>query len=570
VSRESIDRDGNGERHPSSGQAGARGHPRARAGFPYHGDAPTQEPTAGRVGGAVQCAAPLCNCPAGERCPAATEREWRARQQAGLAALLGIAAQASVGVSGAAGMPAPSTWLPEYPTDQVPAPGTGTDTSRTIGHGQRVLREFRARFSADHLVRNSMYLMLSSGIQAALGFTFWIVMARLFSTADVGTASSLVSATSLIAYFALFGLNSTLVRYLPTAKDRDALITSAFLLVLGTGAAIGLIYIILTPVLAPRLAFVAHNPALCLGFILLAAAAAVNLLTDSVFIASRKAALCALTDGVIGGSSKILLGVMLAGTGAYGLFSASVGGFATSAIASFVLIVMVLRWRPSLRRPIQTLKPVLKFSGANYAANAFNLLPSVVVPLIVLDRLGPQQSAYYFVAFQMASLLYAAIYAVESAFLAEGSQAATDWRVIRRRSRRIAVTLFVPGGLILALGSHWILLIFSLRYSQHGTTTLQLLAVTVLPMAACNWSWTVLRLSNRLTALVLSNAIYAITICGSAWFLAPHGLGVMASSWFIGSSLAACLAAIGAAGASPNAPRHRRTAGSRSAAAPAS
>ena len=60
---------------------------------------------------------------------------------------------------------------------------------------------------------------------------------------------------------------------------------------------------------------------------LLSSAAAVNVLTDSVFIAHRRAELCALTDGVIGGFGKIIFGLVLAGTGAYGLFSASTGGF---------------------------------------------------------------------------------------------------------------------------------------------------------------------------------------------------------------------------------------------------
>ena len=126
----------------------------------------------------------------------------------------------------------------------------------------------------------------------------------------------------------LFGLNSTLVRFLPTSKDRDALITAAVILVAAFGAGFGLIYLLLTPILAPRLAFVEHRPAMVVGFVLLASAAAVNLLTDSVFIASRKASYCALTDGGVSGITKIVSGLILAGTGAYGLFCACAAGFA--------------------------------------------------------------------------------------------------------------------------------------------------------------------------------------------------------------------------------------------------
>ena len=109
-------------------------------------------------------------------------------------------------------------------------------------------RMLQARLQADHLVRNSLYLILSSGLQAALGFTFWIIAARFFTTADVGRASSLIAATSVIAPVALLGLNSTFVRYLPTAPDRDVLITVGLLLVAGCGAGIGLLYVLVTPV----------------------------------------------------------------------------------------------------------------------------------------------------------------------------------------------------------------------------------------------------------------------------------------------------------------------------------
>jgi O-antigen/teichoic acid export membrane protein len=400
----------------------------------------------------------------------------------------------------------------------------------------------QARLRTDHMVRNSLYLILSSGLQAALGFTFWIIAARLFSIADVGRASSLIAATSVIAYLALLGLNSTFVRYLPTAPDRDALITAGLLLVAGCGAGMGLLYVFLTPVLAPRLAFVEHRPALAAGFVLLTAAAAVNLMTDCVFIASRKAGYSTLTDGGVGGVIKVVSAVVLVGTGAYGLFCASVGGFAAAALASIVLMTTALHYRPSLRKPFRTLKPLLRFSAANYAGNVLNLLPILVVPLVVLDRLGARAAAYYFVAFQVATLLYSAAYAVEQTLLAEGSHTGVDQRELIRRSLRVLMALCLPACLILVMAARWLLLVFGIKYSQHGTTSLILLAVAAVPLAANNWLWTVLRLSGQLWALVLSSGVYAIAICGLAWSLAPHGLSAVTAAWPIGGLLGAAVA----------------------------
>jgi O-antigen/teichoic acid export membrane protein len=430
--------------------------------------------------------------------------------------------------------------LPVVPADVGwPKPRNGADAGRSrVG-------KLLARLQSDHMLRNALFLILSTGLQAALGFAFWIVVARLFSTADVGIGSSLISATGLIAYLALLGLNNALVRFLPTAPDRNALITVSMLTVAGCGTVLGAIYIFGTPIFAPKVAFVAHRPTLALGFVLLTAAAAVNLLTDSVFIASRRASYTALTDGGVGGIAKIGLAFALIGAGAYGLFSASVGGFAAASLASLVLMATALRWRPSVKKPMEILKPLLKFSGANYAGNVMALLPTLVVPLIILDRLGASAEAYYFVAFQLANLLYAAGSAVEQTFLAEGSQADVDWRNLLRRSLRLLVALFLPMCLVVVVAAHWVLLAFGVKYSQHGTPTLILLAVAAVPIGANDWLQTVLRLAGALRAIVWSGIVSAVAVCALAWFLAPYGLTALTASWAIGSSLGAVVAGVG-------------------------
>ena len=171
-----------------------------------------------------------------------------------------------------------------------------------------------------------------------------------------------------------------------------------------------------------------------------------------------------------------------------------------------------------------------------------NLLPILVVPLVVLDRLGARAAAYYFVAFQVATLLYSAAYAVEQTLLAEGSHTGVDQRELIRRSLRVLMALCLPACLILVMAARWLLLVFGTGYSQHGTPSLILLAVAAVPLAANNWLWTLLRLSGQLWALVLSSGVYAIAICGLAWSLAPHGLSAVTAAWPIGGLLGAAVA----------------------------
>ena len=283
------------------------------------------------------------------------------------------------------------------------------------------------------------------------------------------------------------------------------------------------------------------------------------MLTDSLFIAARKAGYNSLADGGICGIVKVASVVVGSGTGAYGLYCACASGSAAAVLASLVLMATVLHYRPSPRKPFRTLRPLLRYSGANYAGNVLSLLPSLVAPLIVLDRLGAPAEAYFYVAMQVATILYSASYAVGQTFLAEGSHADADWRKLLWRSGRFLMALCVPACLALAVAARWVLLMFGAKYSQHGTPTLILLALTGIPVALNSWLMTMLRLMGRLKTIVLSNVVCAVTICGLTWVLAPRGTGALAAAWLIGELLSVAVAASAVFPLPPSAPpRHRR------------
>lgn len=385
------------------------------------------------------------------------------------------------------------------------------------------VRQSASGLRDNHMVRNSMWLLLNTGLQAGLGFVFWILAAHVFTTPAVGRATSLLSATTLIAYVALLGIGTTLIRYLPTSDHRNTLITAGLLLVGSFSALLALGYALAAPAFASSIAFLAHRTLFVVGFVFMSTATAINLVTDAVFIAFRRAWVNALVDGGIGGVTRLLLIPVAAGSGAYGLYSASVGGFAAAAIASIILIWTQLHVRPRLGGAVAVVRPLLRFSGANYLGGVFTLAPAFVVPLIVLARLGASAAAYYYVAFQLANLVFAAGYAVSQSFLAEGAHGEEELRILTRRAARILAVLTLPACLVVAVGAPMLLDIFGPSYSSHGTGVLVLMALAAIPVAALNWLVTILRLVRQLVAVAVSNGVYAVVICGLTWALALAG-----------------------------------------------
>jgi O-antigen/teichoic acid export membrane protein len=403
-----------------------------------------------------------------------------------------------------------------------------------------------SKLRQDEMTWNSLFLVLNTGLQSGSGFIFWFIAARLFIVSDVGKGSALISGVSLIGNFALLGLNMGMGKYLPNARNRDALISSGLGMVATVGALGAMIYILLTPFVAPGLAFVGKSPVLFIGFALITSAFAVNTLTDNIFIASRKAKYTVLVDGVIGGFGKVALTFVVAGAGAYGLFLATSIATAFAAGASLLLIFMVMRVRIDLKRPLQVLKPLLRFSGANYIANIFSLVAGLVIPIIVLDRLGADSAAYYFVALQMAQIVYTAGVALEQTFLTEGSRPDADMRQLRRRSLRLLVVFFVSAAVIMIGLGRFLLLAFGESYYQHGYMSLVILVLAAGPISATFWLQTILRLANKLRAIIVVNTVGSIATCLGVWFGSAHGLEAVALGWLGGNIIEMCIAAIAA------------------------
>ena len=410
-----------------------------------------------------------------------------------------------------------------------------------LGLGQRLGSQWRL-LRNDELVKNSFYLLAATATQGVLGMAFWLLCARLFPPSQVGEATALISACTLLAYSSLLGINSAVIRYLPTSDTPDALMNNGLVLCSAVAIVLATGYVIALPSIAPRLAFVRHSSLDSVGFVIFVAMTALILLTDAVFIARRQAKYNLLIDGVVQGVSKLVLLLALVAAGAYGIFAATGFASALDVLASLLLIFLVLGYRPRLRMNVAIVRQAISFSMANYLANLLSLIPTLVLPIAVLDELGTRQAAYYYIAFAIANLLNAIAYSTCQSLFAEGSHEDTDRRALVLRSARLLVIATILPGLLVAALARPVLSVFGRTYGQHATVTLVVLALGLLPVAVCTWSITLLRVTRQLKALMAASGIYATLMCGLAIWWAGSGLAYVALAWVIGNVVTAIVA----------------------------
>lgn len=409
-------------------------------------------------------------------------------------------------------------------------------------------RKGRHARPADQVYRNSLFLMASTATIAGLGFLFWIVVARFYSPEEVGLATSLISAISLISYLSLFGLNSTLIRFPAPAEARNGQLTQSIALVTTASCLVAAVYLAGLPLYGEKLLFVRDRLPLAAAFVVICACAAVNQLTDSVFIGARIPQYNALVDGVIQGLAKLALPVALVGLGSVGIVGSTGGGYAVAVLASLFLMYRKLGFRFDFRTRGTRLREQLRFSVASYVTSLLNLIPQLVIPLIVLHRLGAAAAGYYYVAFQIASLLNAVSFSVGEALFAEGSHDPSRIGVLLRRTAAIIAGLMVPAAAVVALGSGLILKLFGGSYATEARPLLMVFAAGALAVALSSWSNFALKLTRQMRQLVVNNLVFATVSISLAFLWAERGLVWIGWAWAAGnlaSGLVALTALLG-------------------------
>ncbi|MHA5050095.1 lipopolysaccharide biosynthesis protein [Streptomyces sp. SD15] len=416
---------------------------------------------------------------------------------------------------------------------------SGGTTVRAEPLGKR--RHARPR---DRIYRSSFFLLASTVVTAGLSFLFWVVVARFYSPSQVGLATSLISATTLLATLSLFGLNSTLVRFPAPEEKRNAQLSQALVVVAGIACVAGAVYLAGLPLYGAKLMFVRDSWLSAVAFAGFCGCAAVTLLIRSVFTGARVPEYNVLIDGLTQGAAKLAAPAVLTGFGVFGIVASAGVGYAVTVVVALVVMWRRLGFRSDLRTHGTRLREKFRFSAASYVSSLINLAPVLVIPLLVLHHLGAAATGYYYVAFQIAAMLNAVSTAVGEAVFAEVSHEESRFRELMLRSARIIAAVQVPAATVVVLGGGLLLRMFGGSYAENARPLLTVLALAALPVALNTWACFALKLAQRMRHLIAANAIMAALSIGlgSAW--ADRGLVWLGYAWAAGNAAAGVFATV--------------------------
>lgn len=396
---------------------------------------------------------------------------------------------------------------------------------------------------SDSLHKNAFYLMLNSVIGGFLGFIFWIVVAKYYSTSDVGLASAIISTASLLAMLSNLGFNMSMVRFLAGTKNRSQdLINSTFTIAGVFSIILAFIFIVNVGVLSPALTALKLNYIYAVGFALFTFSMVIVTIQDYIFIAKKRTEYILVKNLILG--TKILFPILFVTFGAYGIISSFFLSYLLALILGIFLLIpkIIQSYLPALTIKKNIADEILHFSFGNYIAMVLDNLPSLLLPIIILNLVAAEEAAYFYITWMIASLLYTVPKSVTTSLFSEGASDEIGFKNDVYKSIKSIMVLTIPTIILFFLLGDRILMMFGKDYSVNAIRLLELFAISTIPLAINQVYFTIKRIEKNMGSVIKMNALISIGTLGISYYYLPtHGLVSIGVAWLITQTLVSCL-----------------------------
>ncbi|OGO03663.1 MAG: hypothetical protein A2Y91_04995 [Chloroflexi bacterium RBG_13_54_8] len=408
-----------------------------------------------------------------------------------------------------------------------------------------IARRINMEFLKLPLYRNSIYLIINAVVMAGMTGGFWMLVARWKTSEDVGLGSALLSAAVLLAFISTLGFNLGLINTLAKAREGAFGSVNSSLTISGIAAVVtAVVFIVGIPLWSPALLFVWKNPVTMITFVCLVIVATYFNLISGVFVGLRKADFTIVQNIIfqlVKVGSVIVLAVFFS---LFAIIGSWALGYALAiGVSLFFLLPRLMPgyWpKPGFQR--QMTGELFRFSLKNFMAEGFWNSSAWLLPILVANLLGGEANGHFYIAWYMASLLFAVPLGVSLSLFAEGAHREERLAQNLKGSIKFTTALLVAALPVFLLAGDRILLLFGREYSQAATSLLRILTISAIPVSICLLYLGVARVQKKLRFVVLLFAGVAIGTMTLSYVLVPR-MGIMGAgvSWLGMSGMAALI-----------------------------
>jgi len=407
---------------------------------------------------------------------------------------------------------------------------------RERGSAERLREHFE-----DPLHRTGYYLILGTGITSLLGVGFWALAAHSYSARVVGLNAAAISAMTLVAEACTLGLAAVLVRYLPVAGGAtQRLVARSYATTVSLALAFGLLAALSSGIWSPKLDFLSSGGWL-VGFVLATGATTVFTLQDSVLTGLRAAKWVPLENSLYALAKLVLLVLLADSLTGSGPFVAWTAPLAVAVVVVNWLIFTRLIPRATGEGSLDRGK-LLSMATGNYAGKLFTLAGNLYMPILVANRVGAADAAYFYVPWMVSLATELIALNVITSLTVEAAADEIHLGDLARRALRQALRLVIPIAALAAIVAPWALLIFGSDYADEGASLLRLLMLGMVPNTIVTLGIGVARIEHRGRAVVAIQGTHAVLVLGLSALLLPSvGIEAVGYVWTASQTLIAAV-----------------------------
>ncbi len=385
------------------------------------------------------------------------------------------------------------------------------------------------RFFQDPLYRNSIFIMLNTGLVSLFNYLFLLLAVKVTSSEYVGLATASISAGMMIAAISRLGMDDSITRFLPQSKDGGGFVNALIAIMLVVTIVVLAGFMMWLPHVSPALVFL-QKWQYALLFLVLVFLMSVCNMQGTTLVASRRADLALLEFALL-----FIRIPLLFVTGALGV----IGIFLALDITYFVMMVVgfIFLYRLGIVQDLHTdfgqARKTMRYSLSNYVALILYTAPYTLIPILVVNVIGANSQAYYYAAYSIAAFLLLVPDSIVASMFVEGAHE-RPLRDTAIRSLRFALIILVPLVLATVFFGDNLLLLFSPEHSAAAYELLLLLALSSVFYAVIEVYFTVMQVRKNMVMLnFVRLSVTALTLGIGYVLLQKLGLIGIGYAWLL-------------------------------------
>lgn len=277
------------------------------------------------------------------------------------------------------------------------------------------------------LNRNSYILMVNSGVLASAGFIFWLICSRGGGAQATGLATSAVSSLVMISIIARFGIDSSIMTYVPVleAEKRRKFVNSAFVFTGLNSILFASIYaIFIGKKISPELEVIFEGNFGATSFIFAALLLTWGFLFDSLLISQRRVDFALIKNLILSICRISAVLVFISSMGFEDVFLAWAGSIFISLIPTMLLFVPHSNGNmvPESIDYFGGMKNLWKPNIANFVVSVVMNFPLAIGSLIALSKWGAVDAGRFYIFWMIGAVGMIAPVSFSSTALVEAKE----------------------------------------------------------------------------------------------------------------------------------------------------